>query len=607
MSSINRLTSMRTEVDVSFDRQGRVILETKNPQFIPWHNLRSRLHALDENLFDLPPYKLITSWHGFAMVYQLLNTLSYITTFSSEVKLAIVRIGTNPRLSIDRENVSSLLAAAGFTGRTLTPEQTRDLLRLASMQHGANFSVPGAGKTTVSIALHLLWRSALSNPVLFVVSPINAFIAWDETLATVTCEPASSFLRLNSANVYESLDSDKQYYIVNYEQLHLIADELIRWMPSRDVHIIADESHRIKSFESIRTRSIHKLAPFSLRRDILSGTPAPQATADLAPQFALLYPGSDLPLRLTNATPKEARSVIADLFVRTTKGELDLPPEKVSLVKVDVEGEELELYSLLVSDLVRELSDLNPHDKRQAKRIGDCVMHLIRCTVDPAFVRDKTTAKTRNLLEGLDDRYIPKKFIFAKNIISNTIAQGDKVVVWSTFPKTLEDFSNFISPIDSVTIHGGISSEPANINPDGREARIERFHNDSNCRVLIANPAACSEGISLHHAAHTAIYLDRSFNAAHFLQSKDRIHRLGLSEDTLTRYFILQGQYPGMLGIDSLIESRLRQKVEVMANLLDDAGLFASVEYEDGTLSDSFNLDFDDLYFLQRAVLGSND
>ena len=48
------------------------------------------------------------------------------------------------------------------------------------MRHGANFSVPGAGKTTVALAVHLL---GLPPKTAFVViAPKNAFSAWDEVL-----------------------------------------------------------------------------------------------------------------------------------------------------------------------------------------------------------------------------------------------------------------------------------------------------------------------------------------------------------------------------------------------------------------------------------------
>ena len=79
-------------------------------------------------------------------------------------------------------------------------------------------------------------------------------------------------------------------------------------------------------------------------------------------------------------------------------------------------------------------------------------------------------------------------------------------------------------------IHGGVDAGDEN-DFDTREGKIKRFHTDDTCKVLVANPAACSEGISLHKVCQNAIYLDRSFNAAHYMQSEDRIHRLGLAPD----------------------------------------------------------------------------
>ena len=57
---------------------------------------------------------------------------------------------------------------------------------------------------------------------------------------------------------------------------------------------------------------------------------------------------------------------------------------------------------------------------------------------------------------------------------------------------------------------------------------IKKFKDkDSDCKVLVANYASCAEGISLHHVCHDAIYIDRSFQADQYLQSIDRICRLG--------------------------------------------------------------------------------
>ena len=57
-----------------------------------------------------------------------------------------------------------------------------------------------------------------------------------------------------------------------------------------------------------------------------------------------------------------------------------------------------------------------------------------------------------------------------------------------------------------------------------REKIVRAFQSeDCPFKVIIANPFAVAESISLHKACHNAIYLERSFNAAHFVQSKDRI------------------------------------------------------------------------------------
>jgi len=86
---------------------------------------------------------------------------------------------------------------------------------------------------------------------------------------------------------------------------------------------------------------------------------------------------------------------------------------------------------------------------------------------------------------------------------------------------------------------------------------------------LVANPAAASEGISLHKICHTAIYVDRSFNAAHYLQSVDRIHRLGLAPGVGTNIEIIECRKT----IDEVVYERLKSKVDRMAEVLKDKSL----------------------------------
>src|SRR3954454_14922167 len=84
--------------------------------------------------------------------------------------------------------------------------------------------------------------------------------------------------------------------------------------------------------------------------------------------------------------------------------------------------------------------------------------------------------------------------------------------------------------------------------------------------VLLSNPATLGEGVSLHHECHDAVYVDRDFAAGRFLQSLDRIHRLGLSAEIETRITVLVARNT----IDELVEQRLADKLRFMGGILDD-------------------------------------
>jgi hypothetical protein len=108
--------------------------------------------------------------------------------------------------------------------------------------------------------------------------------------------------------------------------------------------------------------------------------------------------------------------------------------------------------------------------------------------------------------------------------------------------------------------------------------------------VLLANPAAMSEGVSLHEVCHEAIYVDRTFNAGQYLQSIDRIHRLGLAVGVDTNITFLVHR----LSIDETVDDRIRVKADRLSRMLEDANLvtMALPDEEDyGELIDVEDLD----------------
>ena len=118
-------------------------------------------------------------------------------------------------------------------------------------------------------------------------------------------------------------------------------------------------------------------------------------------------------------------------------------------------------------------------------------------------------------------------------------------------------------------IRGDVPAEADGTDRPSRQTELRRFRYDDDCMVLLANPAAMSEGVSLHRECHDAIYVDRTFNAGQYLQSLDRIHRLGLAEDVQTRMTFLMSTET----IDEVIDQRLRLKTERLSQMLDDDDL----------------------------------
>ena len=90
--------------------------------------------------------------------------------------------------------------------------------------------------------------------------------------------------------------------------------------------------------------------------------------------------------------------------------------------------------------------------------------------------------------------------------------------------------------------------------------------------VLITNPHTLAESVSLHSVCHDAVYYEFSFNLVHLLQSRDRIHRLGLPPGQDTRYYYLCEEYAGRekpYSMDREIYDRLQMKEQTMLRAID--------------------------------------
>ena len=502
-----------------------------------------------------------------------------IDVFIRDYKAA--RTATSAEVLPSKE-IGPRLAAAGWdeSKRTLKDHQLAGLVRLASWHHGANFSVPGAGKTTVTFALHLLGQARL--PFLLVVAPRNAFLAWQEVIG----ECLRDDLVANAEQAFAVLQSDtdigalvrkgRRRFLVSYETMVRLEPTIASFLGQHPSHLVVDESHRMKAgYRSQRGSSLLRIGHLAQRRDILTGTPMPQAAADLQSQLDFLYPGGGLGDRINRGEPP--RLVLGDRYIRTTKRDLGLPPRIPNFVDVDMNPAHLALYSIVKNELHRRASQLR-HNASEILQARRSVVRLLQISANPtsalrAMRATHQSAEDRALYAAVMTEGPSAKVLKAEAMARAFAREGRKVLIWTIFTDTVEELARRLADLNPVTIRGGVASGDVE-DIDSREGRIDRFRHDPNCWVMIANPAAASEGMSLHMQCHDAIYVDRSFNATHFLQSIDRIHRLGLPDDVKTYIHVIRNRVPPNIGsIDRAVGRRLLAKIRALDDLLNDPDL----------------------------------
>jgi SNF2 family DNA or RNA helicase len=508
------------------------------------------------------------------------TTASVIEDFISRMKSLKESQGSSTPANVG--DIPGRLLETGFDKRVLTDFQERDLGELIRLQSGANFSVPGAGKTTVTMALNALVMGPKSK--MLVVCPKSAFQAWEEVIGECFSSPSEidQFERLSGdlATVRKNLGGPNRRFLINYDILEKHKSSLVEFLFSNEVHLVMDESHRIKGGLSTERGTVAlELAPFAERRDILSGTPMPQGSYDIASQVDFLWPGANLgeQIRVGAQTPT---LVMNKLFVRTKKSELGLPDPLRHFESVPMSQEQQIVYSVLRDDALRQLSSVTSGNPMTAANRSN-VIRLLQASVYPVLCA--RSLPTQELIELAIESGPGAKMLRAAEMARENASEAlpRKTVIWTIFTETLKKLHGLLADLNPVVIYGGNSQGVDGLDID-RDVAIRRFKTDKNSMVLIANPAAASEGLSLHTVAHDAIYVDRTYNAAHFLQSIDRIHRLGLRSDVVTNITILQSATPQGIGnIDRSVSRRLSQKVSDLNDLLNDADLREIMMSED--------------------------
>jgi hypothetical protein len=236
-------------------------------------------------------------------------------------------------------------------------------------------------------------------------------------------------------------------------------------------------------------------------------------------------------------------------------------------------------------------------------------MRLLQLSTNPTLALQAMTRDLREISSGIADQVVEEgASLKMQEVCAHARAlarQGNKSVIWTIFTQSILDLERILADLNPVTLYGAVPTGDAT-DPMTREGRLAKFHDNPACMVMIANPAAAGEGISLHTVCHDAIYLDRSYVSTHYLQSIDRIHRLGLAPDVETNIHIYRTKAPAGLGsVDLSVSRRLAKKIHGLEHLLDDLDLRQLALDEDNADDPvDYDVDMQDLVDLVEELEG---
>jgi SWI/SNF-related matrix-associated actin-dependent regulator 1 of chromatin subfamily A len=175
------------------------------------------------------------------------------------------------------------------------------------------------------------------------------------------------------------------------------------------------------------------------------------------------------------------------------------------------------MYEQMRNELALWIRDLSGAEiLARAENILTRLVRLAQLASNPALIDSRYTAT-------------PAKFAALDDLLPAYLRDAsDKAIVWTSFVDNIPALQKRFSEFRPVSLHG-------EMNGKARDAAVSAFKRDPNVRLLVANPAAAREGLTL-------------------LQSQDRIHRLSQTKPCEIVLLVGEGT------IDEFIDFSIDQK-----------------------------------------------
>ena len=488
--------------------------------------------------------------------------------------------------------------------RELLSHQKETCYHLYKSECAANLSVPGSGKTSVVLAYYEKLKIENKVDAIFVIGPLNCFNSWGtEFKLTLGRDSKMKILEpdFNKRKFIYNNFLKSELYTSSFATIANDIEELKKFFTHYKFLLVVDEAHNIKKIDGTWSNAAIELSKFSKYKVILTGTPMPNAFKDYYNYLDFLYGNNEIILPNEKAQIEvhierkeydEAayllREKIFPFYTRVTKKNLNLSkPNFNKPILIKMNPIEFEIHQAIITkikhyannDYLKNIDLMKKICKARAIRLRQVcsyVKNLITAIPDEITAGDENLISDKsiqNLIATYDDNEKPAKLLKLKEMVKDLVNNNKKVLIWSTHRRTVD-------LIHSELISDGVIIKQITGDTDltERENIKKEFNNSSSIlQAIIATPQSCSESISLHKDCQNAIYYDINYNAAEFLQSLDRIHRVGGSETKPVYYNFLHYEN----SVDIKIFNKVFEKADRQMKVIENDNLIFSMPDED--------------------------
>lgn len=488
--------------------------------------------------------------------------------------------------------------------RLLREKQVWDSFFMYTMKKVSNFSVPGSGKTASALGVFSVLHYQNKIDKIVMIGPKNSFESWisefkisfanKKKLKCLNIQEHNNLVSKKYALRYEI--EGKNLVLLNYECLDSVRDILSNLINEKTL-LVYDEIHKVKKINGKRAKDAITVSRNAKYIIGLTGTPIPNSYADIYNLLDILFHDeyneyfdfsiSDLE-KPTKETIEKINNSLQPFYCRTTKLQLDVPKANSDIILPSYSShEENEIYNILILAyrnnklaLIIRLLQLESNPKMLLKSLGENGENYsdildINCEIEDIKYKDFSD-EIQKLINKIDKT---QKFKKCLDIVLKLYNKNEQIIIWCIF---INSINKLAEELTSKGLKVGIIT--GKISYEERQNILLRFKNNE-LDVLITNPHTLAESVSLHKTCHTAIYFEYSYNLVHLLQSKDRIHRLGLPIDQQTQYYFCQNNFTNYenkeISLDNNIYKRLLEKEQIMLNAIENNELEISNVSED--------------------------